>query len=564
LSIRDLIRALRRHAILVLACVVVGVGTGAYLAYTAPASYTAQTRLFVSSNGSDSTDSLLQNSNLVLTRVPSYVTLVNSPLVVNKVVERLGLNESPESVAQRIQATNPLQTALIEITVRDTTARGAYNLAASIAEVVISVVQSIETSSTGFVPVKLVVVSRPDLPTHPDLAAPAWRLGLGLLLGLAVGAAVAVGRELVDSRLKDPEDLRTKLGVPPLATIVTGRRDQASLRPDDVRLDDAYWSSPGSEGFRQLRTNLQVLVGSAGLRSILVTGPYAADGAPTVALRLAIALGMAKVRVLLVDADMRQPRLAAALDMDASTGLSAVLAGDEPVDAVIQPWRAGTIHVLPAGGLSGNPSELLASEPMEDLLRLLERQFDLLILNAPPLLDVADAAVLATRVDGVVLTARHRGTSWQAVWQAVQALHDVQARVLGAAVLSRSRVLDVSLRDALRAPVAASRWATAAPRVPTPRVSVPRISGAPPRADAAVGYGRIEKPTGRFFLRSLRPVPDPERPAPGTPDAPPAQRKGTVHRARGFAPARGIASVDDNNRVQPQRRAAANGDGTQE
>lgn len=542
MSIRDLLRTLRRNVIILLACLAGGAGAGAFLAFSAPTTYTTQTRLFVSSNGSDSTDSLLQNSNLVLDRVPSYVTLVNSPLVVNRVVERLRLTESPDSVARRIEATNPLQTALIEITVQDRTARGAYDLAMSIAEVVTSVVQGIETSSTGFAPVKVTVVSQPEVPARPDLDAPAWRLGVGLLLGLVLGTVLAVARELFDTRLKDPEDLRTKLGLPPLAVITTGEK------PDRMppAVDDAYWTSPGSEGFRQLRTNLQVLVAAGNLRSVLVTGPHPADGAPTVAQYLALALGLAKVRVLLVEANLRQPRLAETFgiaaypdDDAAGPGLSAVLAGDADIDAAIHRWRDGTLHLLPAGPLSVGSSELLASDAMGDLLGRLERRFDLVIVDAPPLLEAADAAVLATRVDGVVLAVRNRGTTWDAVWRAVQALHDVQARVLGAAVLSRTGVMAAAPRDALRVPVAASRWSAARGPVPAPR--------APAAGDD----------TGPHPRRPLRPVPDLPKPVvlpgvaqPGAPLAGPAR------------PARGVAAVGDNNRVVPHDSADAGRDGT--
>jgi capsular exopolysaccharide synthesis family protein len=520
--------------IILVTCLVVGVGVGAFLAVRAPTTYTAQTRLFVSSNGSDSTDSLLQNSNLVLSRVPSYVTLVTSPLVVNQVVRRLGLTESPDAVAQRIQATNPLQTALIDITVQDTTARGAYDLAVAIGEVSTSVVQSIETSATGFVPVKVTVISRPELPTHPDLAAPAWRLGLGLLLGLGLGTALAVGRELFDTRLKDPELLRTGLGLPPLAVITVNARRNRGPQPSG----EAFWSSPGSEGFRQLRTNVQVLVSSGGLRSVLVTGPCAADGAETVARNLAIAFGMAKVRVLLIDANMRHPRLTAAVGPDGGTGLSAVLAGEEDVDAAIQPWPGSTLHVLPAGPPAANAGELLASEAMEDLLGRLERRFDLLIVDAPPLLEAADAAVLASCVDGVVLSVRLRGTQWDAMCQAVQALHDVQARVLGAAVLPRTGTVPAGPRDALRAPGPAT--GTLDP-VPVPRTP------AEPAADVPPAPAPVPQPR-----RQLRSVPD----LPGRP-APPEQA------ARPGSPlARGVAAVGEHNRAEPNEIANVKKDGT--
>jgi capsular exopolysaccharide synthesis family protein len=553
LSIRDLLRALRRNALLVLVCLLVGLGGGAYLAVTQPASYTTQIRLFVSSNGSDSTDSLLQNSNLVLERVPSYVTLVNSPLVVDKVVKRLRLTESPDSVARRITATNPLQTALIEITVQDTTAQGAYNLALALGDTVTEVVQGIETSATGFAPVKVTTVSQPEMPGRA-LAGPIWRLGLGLLLGLILGAALAIGRELLDTRLKDPEQLRTKLGLPPLATVAIGTRPAKMPPPTE----EAYWATPAGEGFRLLRTNLQVLVNSGGLRSIVVTGPHSDDQADTVARNLAIALSKAKVRVVLIEANLRNPRLAETFGFEGGPGLSAVLDGQADADAVTRQWRDGDLRVLPAGSSSGSSSELLASDAMDHLLGHFERRYDLVIVDAPPVLEVADAAVLATRVDGVLLALRHRGTKWDAVWRSVQALHDVQARVLGAVVLHRAGRLDRAPREAaLRVPVAASRWSgPSGGAVPAPRAGEPTQ----PRAGAE-----------RRVRRPLRPVPD--LPKPGDPARPgevakPAEPKPIVLpgvgegradvQARGVASmpqARGVAAVGGSNRAEPEDNA---------
>jgi polysaccharide biosynthesis transport protein len=533
-SIRDLLRTLRRNLAIVLACLFLGASGGAYLAWRQPPSYTTQTRLFVSSNGSDSTDSLLQNSNLVLERVPSYVTLVTSPLVLGPVAQRLGRTESTDALAAHIQATNPLQTAVIDITVRDTTPRGAYELAVALDDVVGVMVQRVETSATGFVPVKVTVVSRPQVPGGPDLGPAAWRLGLGILLGLALGTAIAAGRELFDPRLKDPEQLRTKLGLPPLAVIAVGARPDRAPPPTD----GAYWTSAASEGYRQLRTNLSVLVSSGGLRSILVVGPHAADGGPTVARNLAIALGLAKASVLLVEADLRHPRFAAAFGIDGAgtDGLSAVLTGEADLDAVIHPWRGGAVHVLPAGTLRAGSTELLAADVMDDVLGQLERRFDVVIVSAPPLLEIADAAELSSRVDGVVLAVRYRGTRWDAVWRAVQALHDVQARLLGAAVLCRSRTPGVAPRDALRVPVAASRWAG-----PNGPAAGPRV---------------------RAQDRDVRPPALARRPLRSVPDLPKPLALPGVERAAG-PPARGVAAVNGGNRIVPRQAGDPDGAGTE-
>lgn len=499
MSVRDLLRILRRNLTVMAVCLVAGAALGGVVALRHPSSYTAQTRLFVSSSGSDSTETLLQNSNLALDRVPSYATLVNSPLVLGEVAQRLGRTDPLESMTGRIEATNPLQTAVIEITVRDTTARRAYELAGAVSAVVMAVVPRLEAAGSGFAPVKISLVSQPELPARPDLGPVASRLALGVLIGLLLGAAIVFGRELLDARLEDPEQLRTKLNLAPLGVLAGSRGAGRALLPPD----DAFWASRAGEGYRQLRANLRVLVASGGLRSVMVTGPHADDGAATVAQNLAISLGLVQMRVLLVEADLRHPRLAAAFGIGLAAaepggnelardgGLAAVLAGDIDVDVAIHSWRDGALHLLPAGSANTVSDELLASDGMRGLLRHLEQRFDLLIISAPPMLEVADAAALAAQVDGVVLTARCGSTRWTAVRQSVQALYDARARVLGAAVLGKARGAGRASPDAVPAPAVAVRANDEPGQVS--ESTVHPLRRVPPQSPATPGAGSLPR-----------------------------------------------------------------------
>lgn len=443
MSIRDLALAVQRHLVLFIGCVFLAVGAAAYLALSARPTYTAQTQLFVSSSGSDRADNTLQNNNLALTRVPSYVELVSSPLVVKPVVEQLGLRESPEVVAQRIEATNPLGTALINVAVHDSTAKGAYDKATAIGRVFPTVIKNVETSSTGASPVNVTIVHPATVPPEPDdPLGMKVRLALGLLLGVCAGTTVAALRDRLDNRVRESDDLRTRLGLPPLAAIVV--RSRADRMPLVIG-NESSSSFFREDGFRRLRTNLQVLFSSEGPRSVVVAGPLARDGSSGVVVNLAVALGLAQVRVLLVGSNMRQGVLTDLLGLDGldgRVGLSDVLLGTADVSEAIQPWRDGTIHVLPAGRTPLNPSELLASDVMRNLISTLEADYDVVLLDSPPLLDTVDGAVLAQMVGGTVLTVRRGRTRWSTAMQAVQALKDVNARVLGAVLLcERSRLI---------------------------------------------------------------------------------------------------------------------------
>jgi capsular exopolysaccharide synthesis family protein len=435
LSVHDLLLAVRRHRLLFLSCVLVTLALGAYVAYSSPRSYTAQTQLFVSSAVGTSTDTLLQNSSLAQQRVPSYAELVNSPLVAQEVIKRLGLRASPEAVANKIQASSPLDLAVIDVTVRDDTALGAYRVAAAVGDAFGGVVSRIEASPGGQSPIRITVVRPPVLPQAPTGRRPLLTLAIALVVGLILGAAAALVRARTDDRVYDAEELRSALDLRPLATIAL-----SSHRWRSRNAGKGWPSATAAEGFRVLRTNMQALVAAEKLRSVLVTGALPGDGSSALARDLAMAVGAAHMRVLLVEANLRDGGAGEQWGIDERAGLSQVLDSTIDVADVIQPWHNATIDVLPAGPPAANPSELLASQAMRDLISNLGNEYDLVIFDAPGILMVTDAAVLATRIGGTILTVWLGRTTRGAVRRSVQALTDLDARLLGAAVLAgRSR-----------------------------------------------------------------------------------------------------------------------------
>jgi capsular exopolysaccharide synthesis family protein len=454
-SIGELVLAVRRHALLFAACVACSVAVGVYAAVSATPSYTAHIQFLVSATATNE-DTLLQDNQLVQERLPSYVPLVNSPLVVVPVVERLRLREDPGTVAGRISTSNPLGTALLDVSVRAGTADGARRLALGVEQAFEPAVAELEAPPGGRSPIRITTVRAPELPAAPDRTGAARWIGLSLLLGLGLGAAAAVARDLVDTSVRDAEELRADLGVRPLATVPLDSPLPGRAVEDGSR-------SPQAEGFRRLRTTVEALRSVEGLRSVLVTGPRAEDAAPVVAVELAVAFGLAGVRVLLIGSDLRDDALPGLLGIDGTAGLTDVLVGEATPAQVVRSWTGGPIDVLPAGLPPANPSELLSSVALEPLLRDLEADYDLLLLTAPPVLDFTDATVLATVVNAALLTVRLGRTPRDAVRQAVRSLRDVGAHVLGAVALAS--------RD--RRPLRTTAQSRRTPRDPSSGPSVP-------------------------------------------------------------------------------------------
>jgi non-specific protein-tyrosine kinase len=205
--------------------------------------------------------------------------------------------------------------------------------------------------------------------------------------------------------------------------------------------------SPSSEAYRTLRTNLEFSSLDHPLRSLLVTSPAAnADRALAVS-NMAAIMAEGGRQVILVDGDLRKPELHEIFGLDNTTGLSNLLEDQEtaaPSDLPLQATEVESLRVLTSGRLPQNPSVLLGSERMEEVIAALTAQADLVILTAPPVIAVTDAALLASRVDGTLLVIRARGTQRDHVQRAKVLLEKVNARLVGAVLTNASLDSSVS------------------------------------------------------------------------------------------------------------------------
>ena len=170
---------------------------------------------------------------------------------------------------------------------------------------------------------------------------------------------------------------------------------------------------------------------------MVVTSPSAEEGKSTTSCNLAITLAQAGLRTILVEADLRRPRVADYMGLEGAVGLMSVLSGLATLEDALQPWGRNAMWVLASGPLPPNPSEVLGSHQMIDLLKSLDDRADVVVFDSPPLLPVTDAAVLARLTDGAVLVVRHGSTRKEQVTRALEALQNVDAKLLGT-VLNRA------------------------------------------------------------------------------------------------------------------------------
>ncbi len=269
----------------------------------------------------------------------------------------------------------------------------------------------------------------PAVPTSPNLR---FALLLALALGLLGGVASAFLLEQLDQTVKGQEDLERCTQVAFLGIIPSVGQLEKDVGDVDLFIHTRPRSSV-AECLRTVRTNLLFM--STGterpLQKLLVTSSGPQEGKTTAVIDLGITFAQSGQRVLLVDTDMRRPRLHKAFGLSNELGLSNVLLDEKRLGEALRPTAVPDLHVLPCGPLPPNPAELLHTDRFRALVAELARRYDRVLFDSPPVAAVTDALILAAEVDGVVLLAKAGKTSKVAVTRTRRALGDVQARVVG-------------------------------------------------------------------------------------------------------------------------------------
>lgn len=432
MDLRDYLRILRRNWILIISVTLAGILIGGTVAVLTKPTYTAETQLFVAIQGSGSIQELQQGNTFSQARVQSYVKTVGSPIVLQPAIDALGLSTTAEELSGRVTASTDPNTVLIKISVSDASPAQSAALAQAVAASLIKAVDTLEKpKSGGASPVSLSIIKPATAPTGPSAPNTRLNLLLGLLAGIALGVGGAILRTTLDNRIRGEIDLRRVTDAPLLGGIAF---DQDATRKP--LLTQAAPQSPRAESFRQLRTNLQFANVSGQAQTVLVTSSLPGEGKSTTATNLAIALAQAGQSVCLIDADLRRPMVSEYLGLDANVGLTTALVGTVDVKNVLQPWGDDNLFVLASGQIPPNPSELLGSEQMKSMIVELEQSFDIIIIDAPPLLPVTDAAVLSQHVGGVVVVAGSQKLKLHDLKKSLTMLAMVNANLLGV-VLNR-------------------------------------------------------------------------------------------------------------------------------
>lgn len=425
MELSDYWQTIRRRWKVVVLCFAAVLAVAAVVTFQTTPQYASSTRLFISTSESDS--NAAYTGNLFATqRVTSYADLVGSRQLAENVSDNLGGDLDPDALKDAVEATVVPETVILQITATDPDPAQARALAQAYGEELSTLVTDLETPQGKQAPlIKATVVDPAQESASPVSPQPVRNLGLAAVLGLLLGVGVAVARELLDTSVSSSEDVAAVTTAPILGNIAT---DSSARRPPAEVLARA---TPWAEAFRVLRTNMQYVEVDEDQRVIVLTSSLPGEGKSTTAINLAVTMAQAGHRVALIECDLRRPLIASRLGIDGAVGTTSVLIGKVSMREAMQKVGDGGLQVLACGPIPPNPSELLQSKAMDTLLSDLRSEFDVVLLDAPPLLPVTDAALLAAETDGALVVVRHGKTTKDQLTHALERLDAVDAKTLG-------------------------------------------------------------------------------------------------------------------------------------
>ncbi len=259
-------------------------------------------------------------------------------------------------------------------------------------------------------------------------------LMIGLILGLLFGTGLAIFLEYLDDTIHDIEEAKRMLEIPLLAVIphiapAAGMTDKKATSHYPAMLIDS--KSSISEAFRTLRTNIHFSALNKKRQLLMVTSSFPGEGKTTIVGNMAVAFSQVGMRVMLVDCDMRRPSLHTLFGHRQTPGLSELIAGDKELGALIQSTEIAGLDIISAGTIPPNPAEMLGSDEMRTIVETLRESYDLVILDAPPVLSVTDAPVLSTCADLVLLVIEAGRVPIKAARHMLELLNQVGAPIAG-------------------------------------------------------------------------------------------------------------------------------------
>jgi succinoglycan biosynthesis transport protein ExoP len=437
LELTRYVRVLRQHVWMVIVCPIVAALVAGAGSLALPPVYEAHVSLYVRPaqpiQSTDPTVAGLTTDAVLRT----YANWMTQRPILDEVNSQLNLGITDEDLDKKIKVTPQTNTLLLDVAVQDTNPGRARDIANQLVSDFIETVNKTQPSQTTTTPStdKLIVTSPAVLPDRPVLPNKTLNVVVAFAAALLLAIGLAFLLDYLDQSIKGDDELTERLGLVPIGHIAY----QPMQKGKQSELVTMNAHSSSSEAFKALRTSVLFATVDDKVKSVVVTSPELGEGKSRTAANLAITLAQAGHKTLLIDADFRRPSQHRLFGKVRNVGLSNLILGDAAEgDAITSLEGMPQLSLLPSGPTPPNPSELLGSERMRELMSKLWRQFGYVILDTPPLNAVTDASILASAASATILIAEQGRTTWPALTHAKQTLDRVNANTIGV-VLNKVR-----------------------------------------------------------------------------------------------------------------------------
>ncbi len=439
LNLREILKKVRRFWVGELLVLLATIAIVSLYTAAQPRVYQSTATGITQAASGESLSMAFAGESLAKSKTESYVQIAQSDAVAKRAAETLGDGQSPSSLLSRISANLPSDTAIIQITAKADTPEGAAKLANVWMQALSDQVKELETpegsiGSAALTFLPLASARPPYLPSSPNLQI---YLAIAALSGLVLALGYGLIRSYFDRRVRTVEQIESLLGVPVIGTVpeseALAERRRIVSEGANIESEELFAIA---ESLRELRTNLSYIDIDNPPRVIVMTSTIPGEGKSTLSSNLADAIAASERNVVIIDCDLRRPTQSILYGLRGGAGLTDVLSGRVALnDALQAPSNDPHLRVLASGRVPPNPSELLGSRTMKDLISAIG-DVATVILDAPPLLSVTDAAIMSTIADGVVITVGAKQPTAEQLATAYRSVTRVNGKVLGV-VLNR-------------------------------------------------------------------------------------------------------------------------------
>lgn len=424
LDLKRVLRVARRRGWIVILTILIAATLGYVNSARQPELYSAQAQvlmLAMPDAGSRYTG-LLASQSLK----PSYMLIIKSEPVLQRVVDELELPYPASALAGKIIVSDVRETQYLDVQVIDTDPEMAARIATSVVEQFVAYIEGLGTEGLG-VPAEVANSARvPGAPFQPQPMSAAQTTAV---VGLLLGVAIVVLLEYFYSAVTPEQDIQELVDAPVLATVPQTSR----LKPGPEQVYTmAQPRSSAAEALRLLRTNIEFASASADIDTLVVSSPGSGEGKSTIVANLGVVMAQGGIRSVIIDADLRSPTQHRIFGVPGDDGLTTLLTNpDDPWQDHAKQVALPGLYLIPSGPLPPNPFDLVSSQRFRELVDQIKDEVGLVLIDSPPILSASDSLAIAAHADGLMLVCQSHKTRIDALRHAAQSAHQGDLRLVG-------------------------------------------------------------------------------------------------------------------------------------